>query len=207
MIGEKELIKQSIDLLADSHYGQVIVETVDQVTQWFEQEGKYDQAVEVYRQMLDSSELNENPDVAGLADEQYLSDWDFPLTHVTAVFGKCGRPFYNSVVSTFCYQLAAGEIPHVDVDGQLNLLHAQQVAQSEREESPYDHERLQTMLNAMPDVFRIALLMFYFEEKSYQEIADTLEIPLGTVMSRLSRAKSDLRKRLDRPVASAKSPS
>lgn len=44
------------------------------------------------------------------------------------VFGECGRPFYNSVVSTFCYQLANGETPRIDVDGELNLLHAQQVA-------------------------------------------------------------------------------
>jgi hypothetical protein len=67
VIGEKELIKQSIDLLGDSHYGPVILQTVDRVTQWFEQEGKYDQAVEVYRQMLESSESNESPEVARLA--------------------------------------------------------------------------------------------------------------------------------------------
>jgi RNA polymerase sigma-70 factor (ECF subfamily) len=39
-------------------------------------------------------------------------------------------------------------------------------------------------------------LMFYFEEKSYREIAEELGIPLGTVMSRLSRAKAHLRERL-----------
>ena len=39
--------------------------------------------------------------------------------------------------------------------------------------------------------------MFYFEELSYQEIAEQLEIPIGTVMSRLSRAKGHLRRRLD----------
>jgi RNA polymerase sigma-70 factor (ECF subfamily) len=38
--------------------------------------------------------------------------------------------------------------------------------------------------------------MYYFEEKSYREIADELGIPLGTVMSRLSRAKAHLRDRL-----------
>ena len=45
------------------------------------------------------------------------------------VFGEHGRPFYNSVVSTFCYQLAVGDIPRIDIDGQLELLHAQEVAQ------------------------------------------------------------------------------
>lgn len=44
------------------------------------------------------------------------------------VFGEFGRPFYNSVVSTFCHQLATGETPTILTDGELNLVHAQQVA-------------------------------------------------------------------------------
>ena len=45
------------------------------------------------------------------------------------VYGEHGRPFYNSVVSTFCYQLATGDEPRIHVDGQLELLHAQDVAE------------------------------------------------------------------------------
>ena len=48
----------------------------------------------------------------------------------------------------------------------------------------------------MADVLRLILLMFYFEELSYKQIADELEVPIGTVMSRLSRAKQKLRERL-----------
>jgi UDP-2-acetamido-2,6-beta-L-arabino-hexul-4-ose reductase len=44
------------------------------------------------------------------------------------VFGEFGKPFYNSVVSTFCHQLALGEIPQIHVDGDLELVHAQFVA-------------------------------------------------------------------------------
>lgn len=49
---------------------------------------------------------------------------NFVLPHV---FGEFGRPFYNSVVSTFCHQLAHGKEPRIDIDGQLELLHAQAV--------------------------------------------------------------------------------
>ena len=59
-----------------------------------------------------------------------------------------------------------------------------------------DRERLAAALADLPDEFRLVLLMFYFEELSYQEIAKQLEIPIGTVMSRLSRAKGHLRRRL-----------
>ena len=44
------------------------------------------------------------------------------------VFGESGKPFYNSAVSTFCYQLANGEQPKIITDAEVELLHAQHVA-------------------------------------------------------------------------------
>lgn len=72
----------------------------------------------------------------------------------------------------------------------------------EEDDSPIDSEQLQAALGELPGDFRLVLLMFYFEELSYREIAEALAIPLGTVMSRLSRAKSCLRTLL-RPAAPA----
>ncbi|MBX7167618.1 MAG: sigma-70 family RNA polymerase sigma factor [Pirellulales bacterium] len=64
------------------------------------------------------------------------------------------------------------------------------------EETPLDEARLQQALNELPDDFKLVVLMFYFEDCSYREIAERLELPIGTVMSRLSRAKSHLRTKL-----------
>lgn len=44
------------------------------------------------------------------------------------VFGEAGKPFYNSVVSTFAYQIAKGEEPKIEVDREMELIHAQDVA-------------------------------------------------------------------------------
>jgi RNA polymerase sigma-70 factor (ECF subfamily) len=63
-------------------------------------------------------------------------------------------------------------------------------------EEMIDQERLQAALQRLPEEFRVVLLMFYFEGLSYREIAEQLAIPCGTVMSRLSRAKQHLRRRL-----------
>jgi RNA polymerase sigma-70 factor (ECF subfamily) len=61
---------------------------------------------------------------------------------------------------------------------------------------PIDTEGLQVAIGSLDPDFRVVVLMFYFEEKSYREIAEDLGIPLGTVMSRLSRAKAHIRDRL-----------
>ena len=44
------------------------------------------------------------------------------------VFGELGKPFYNSVVSTFASQIVNGESPTVTGDGDLNLLHSHEVS-------------------------------------------------------------------------------
>ena len=72
------------------------------------------------------------------------------------------------------------------------------------EEEDIDLERLQQAINQLPDGFRLVLVMFYFEERSYREIAEGLDLPIGTVMSRLARAKQHLRSKLfepERPAA------
>lgn len=56
-----------------------------------------------------------------------------------------------------------------------------------------DAPTVMVALQAVDEVFRAPLTLFYLEELSYQEISETLEVPIGTVMSRLSRGKAQLR--------------
>jgi RNA polymerase sigma-70 factor (ECF subfamily) len=69
-----------------------------------------------------------------------------------------------------------------------------------------DPDQLQQALNELPEVFRTPLILYYFEEFSYRDIAEGMDLPMGTVMSRLARAKAWLRGRLAEPAAAAVSP-
>jgi RNA polymerase sigma-70 factor, ECF subfamily len=61
---------------------------------------------------------------------------------------------------------------------------------------PIDPRELQKALDELPEVFRTPIILFYFEDFSYRDIADQMEVPIGTVMSRLARAKGFLKSRL-----------
>jgi RNA polymerase sigma-70 factor (ECF subfamily) len=59
-----------------------------------------------------------------------------------------------------------------------------------------NREQLQNAIDELPVYSREVLLLCEVEEMSYQEISETLSVPIGTVMSRLSRARKTLRDRL-----------
>ena len=55
-------------------------------------------------------------------------------------------------------------------------------------------ERIRALVGTLEPRYRAVITLYYLEERSYREVADILEIPLGTVKTHLHRAKEYLRK-------------
>ncbi len=63
-----------------------------------------------------------------------------------------------------------------------------------REEHGKTEQRQQVMMamNQLPDKYRMILALRHFEQLSYEEISETLSLPLGTVMTNIHRARKKL---------------
>jgi RNA polymerase sigma-70 factor, ECF subfamily len=75
-----------------------------------------------------------------------------------------------------------------------DLLMCDEVTPAVLLEQKQTREAVKTAIAAMPEHLREILLLAYFEQLSYKEIAEALDIPLGTVKSRLHTAVADFAK-------------
>jgi RNA polymerase sigma-70 factor (ECF subfamily) len=73
--------------------------------------------------------------------------------------------------------------------------------------SKMETEQLRAAIQELPIPFREIILLREYEELSYQEIAGVLDCPVGTVMSRLGRARAKLRELLSETLERSDSPS
>ncbi len=87
---------------------------------------------------------------------------------------------------------AALTVP-LDLEGDEEILPATKSTPESILLDRLDQQLVQRALDQLPVHYREILLLCEVEEMSYQEISSTLAIPIGTVMSRLSRARRALR--------------
>jgi RNA polymerase sigma-70 factor (ECF subfamily) len=121
--------------------------------------------------------------------------------------GGDARSWLLTIVRNTCYtwlqrSRAGGQT--VEYDDEAMSLYRQEAGDTPAEnENPEmqllrqaDGRWIESALNAMPPEFREVLVLRELEDLPYKQIADIAGVPIGTVMSRLARARAQLRKRL-----------
>jgi RNA polymerase sigma-70 factor (ECF subfamily) len=146
--------------------------------------------------------MRNEADAEDLVQEAYLR----AFTHFAGFRGGDGRAWLLAIVRNSCYDrlkqkcvwqqnTAFDEAVHSDrqtLDPETSLLRAEKA------------ELVRESLAELPAEYREVLVLRELEQLSYREIASIAGIPLGTVMSRLSRARQRLQQSLCQPERNGK---
>lgn len=149
--------------------------------------------------------LTRNPhDAEDIVQEAYLRAWRF----FDGFRGGDGRAWLLKIVRNTFYSSLPGAAeaalsPHPDGVAALDEIADESALGSNPETlllREAGRQQLEQQLLALPAEFREALVLRELEDLSYREIATITEVPIGTVMSRLSRARALLRTRMQAPA-------
>ena len=122
-----------------------------------------------------------------LRDASKVKTWLFTTLH---------REFLNS-------RRRQARFPHLELEAAAVELPTVPPAAISR----LDTEQVLDTLTQVDEVYQAAVALFYLQECSYNEMAEILDVPLGTVKSRLARGISQLQQLLARDIAAGQPPS
>lgn len=106
-----------------------------------------------------------------------------------------GKPWLLAIVRNTCYTLMRKEqsaASSVDFEDEIFEAPRERCNPEALQAQTADRELLRRALAELPEEFREVLILREFEDLSYKEISETVGLPIGTVMSRLSRARQRL---------------
>jgi len=145
--------------------------------------------------------LHDTSDAEDAVQECYLR----ALRHFDTFRGPAIKPWLFAILRNVCrseFARRSGGLRCVDQDvdevdkdgGAASPLWQEPQASPEAEVQQRDAETIRRFVAELPQPFREAIVLREINDLSYREIADVIGIPVGTVMSRLARARSLLRK-------------
>jgi RNA polymerase sigma-70 factor (ECF subfamily) len=131
------------------------------------------------------------------------------MRYIGGFRGEAARPWLLQIVRNTCYSWLRENRPleRIMFDDSDDIL--QDMAAPEAEQPPAmamrnaDRRQINEAIAALPIPFREVLVLRELEDLPYSDIARIAEIPVGTVMSRLSRARALMKVALSSPVRPA----
>ncbi|HUK92366.1 MAG TPA: sigma-70 family RNA polymerase sigma factor [Blastocatellia bacterium] len=141
-------------------------------------------------------------DAQDIVQESYLRAFKFFDSFRSAN----ARPWLLKIVRNTAYTWLQRNRAHdlaasVDDDFEIEGIESREPSPESQLLSNYEADRLKQALEDLPVEFREVMVMRELEELSYKEIADISAIPVGTVMSRLARARKRLQRSLSEQPA------
>lgn len=130
-------------------------------------------------------------DAEDIVQEAYLR----ALRHFGGFHGGDARPWLLAIVrNTYYTWFRQNRVPEraLDLDEEIYMQTSNDLDPEMQLVREADSEMVRRALQSLSEEFREVIVLREFEELSYKQIADTVQVPVGTVMSRLARARGRL---------------
>lgn len=129
-----------------------------------------------------------------------LNDFDDRLKFSSWMY----RIAHNEAISAFRKNRSRGAENRVDFNEEIFGNLAGKIDLEKEISQKMDSEKVQMLLKKLPTKDQTVLILFYLEEKNYEEISDILQMPGGSVATALHRAKKKFRTILQDSFSSVK---
>ena len=101
--------------------------------------------------------------------------------------------FYKIISNDWKDKIKKKKVATYDIEDFSNTLSTNDFDLNEKIDSKRKNKKIHELINELSENLKSTFLLATIEEKSYKEISEILEIPLGTVMSRLNEARKKLK--------------
>jgi len=101
--------------------------------------------------------------------------------------------FYKIISNDWKDKIKKRKVETYDIEELSNTLSANDLDLNEKIDSKRKNKKIHELINELSENLKSTFLLATIEEKSYKEISEILDIPLGTVMSRLNEARKKLK--------------
>ena len=101
--------------------------------------------------------------------------------------------FYKIISNDWKDKTKKRKVETYDIEEFSNTLSANDLDLNEKIDSKRKNKKIHELINELSENLKSTFLLATIEEKSYKEISEILDIPLGTVMSRLNEARKKLK--------------
>lgn len=101
--------------------------------------------------------------------------------------------FYKIISNDWKDKIKKRKVETYDIEDFSNTLSANDFDLNEKIDSKRKNKKIHELINELSENLKSTFLLATIEEKSYKEISEILDIPLGTVMSRLNEARKKLK--------------
>ncbi|MCI9674823.1 MAG: sigma-70 family RNA polymerase sigma factor [Lachnospiraceae bacterium] len=104
---------------------------------------------------------------------------------------------WNNKKRKFAWRKRIADAQPIADERDAYMSKAAELSPEERITNQEKAEAIRTAVNRLPEKLKIVVLLFYMEDLSTAQIAETMNIPTGTVLSRLYQARKTLKKDLE----------